>query len=126
MASLQELANQKVKRWNKRRPDIRNDQQMEYEDEEEVTKRLETLGYEQLSYKKLYLYIYTKLVQDEEKFDMPTVTEIYFRLNQFDLEYETTSEKDIKDIISLWSLIDYIKDANILNRFPVKSGEILN
>jgi hypothetical protein len=46
VASLQELANQKVKRWNKRRPDIRNDQQMEYEDEEEVTKRLETLGYE--------------------------------------------------------------------------------
>jgi hypothetical protein len=71
-----------------------------------VSKHLDTSNYH---IKKLYLYIYTKLVQDEEKFDMPTVTEIYFRFNQFDLEYEATSEKDIKDIISLWSLIEYIR-----------------
>jgi arylsulfatase A-like enzyme len=43
--SLREIANEKIDGWNKKRPDIQNDEKIEYEDEEKVAKRLEALGY---------------------------------------------------------------------------------
>jgi hypothetical protein len=45
VGSLREIANEEIEGWNKKRPDIQNNEKIEYEDEEEVAKRLEALGY---------------------------------------------------------------------------------